>query len=370
MFIEIIHLLFCIVLCLLYLCNAMKRYPRYKDYILIKLIILAMLTMSSCSHKDSRQKMPSLNGAWTLRSEVYPEGHKYLYPNNGGTTLLRFYEGDSCLYECQWTVSPSGNVIIPSGKAAFTLIYKGSKDVLYLEDGHPRPLTIVDDTTIVIQQMGVRDTWIRNRTLPEKRMEEIKNMIANYRQDSDYNDRFIFSTAEGTLEKKNNVLIYFLTGIVVMLALIGYFAERTYRHKKRLELKLKQIADERINRPEQITVAMRNVEEEFLHSDTYRKLCQRMSAGTALNIDEWQEIDTSLNRVYSGFSGKLFNLFRMSDIEYHVCLLIKLRIPTKDMAAVLCKEVSTISSIRSRLYKKVFGRKGSAKDWDEFILSL
>lgn len=348
----------------------MKRYLQYKSYRHLKLILLALVTLSSCSHKDSGRNVPNLNGAWTLRSVIYPEGHKFRYPNDGGTTLLRFYEGDSCLYECQWTVSPSGNVIIPNGKVSFTLIHKGNHDMLYLEDGHHRPLAFVDDTTVVIQQIGVKYTWIRNRTLPEKRMEEIKNVIANYRQDSDYNDRFIFSTAEGTLEKKNNVLIYILTGIAVMLALIGYFAERTYQHKKRLERKLKQLADERVNRPEQIAVALRNVEDEFLHSDFYRKLCQRVSSGTALSMDEWNEIDTALNRIYPGFSSKLFNLFRMSDIEYHVCLLIKLRATTKGMAAVLCKEVSTISSTRSRLYKKVFGRKGSAKDWDEFILSL
>ena len=29
-----------------------------------------------------------------------------------------------------------------------------------------------------------------------------------------------------------------------------------------------------------------------------------------------------------------------------------------------------ISSMRRRLYKKVFGKEGSGKDWDEFILSL
>jgi hypothetical protein len=41
-----------------------------------------------------------------------------------------------------------------------------------------------------------------------------------------------------------------------------------------------------------------------------------------------------------------------------------------EIASVLCKDKSTISSIRKRLYKKVFDKEGSGKDWDEFILSL
>ena len=32
--------------------------------------------------------------------------------------------------------------------------------------------------------------------------------------------------------------------------------------------------------------------------------------------------------------------------------------------------VTTISSIRSRLYKKVFQKKGGSRDWDDFIATL
>ena len=60
----------------------------------------------------------------------------------------------------------------------------------------------------------------------------------------------------------------------------------------------------------------------------------------------------------------------MSELEYQVCLLVKLRIVPSDIAAVLARDVSTISTVRSRLYKKVFGQKGGAKEWDEFLLSI
>ena len=38
--------------------------------------------------------------------------------------------------------------------------------------------------------------------------------------------------------------------------------------------------------------------------------------------------------------------------------------------AELTEVVNGVSSTRSRLYQKVFGKKGSTKDWDDFILSI
>ena len=46
------------------------------------------------------------------------------------------------------------------------------------------------------------------------------------------------------------------------------------------------------------------------------------------------------------------------------------RLAEEKAAAVLARDVSTISTVRSRLYKKVFGQKGSTRKWDDFILSI
>ena len=64
------------------------------------------------------------------------------------------------------------------------------------------------------------------------------------------------------------------------------------------------------------------------------------------------------------------SLYSMSPVEYQVCLLLKLNATPSEIATVLCKDASSISTVRSRLYGKVFGKKGSSKEWDEFIRSL
>ena len=85
---------------------------------------------------------------------------------------------------------------------------------------------------------------------------------------------------------------------------------------------------------------------------------------------DWTELTEVVNSVYTGFTEKLYSLYRMSEQDYHVSLLIKVRIQPKDIALLTAHSKESVASTRSRLYSKVFGMKGSSKDWDDFILSL
>jgi len=66
----------------------------------------------------------------------------------------------------------------------------------------------------------------------------------------------------------------------------------------------------------------------------------------------------------------LYSLYKMTSQEYHVSLLIKVRLQPKDIATLTAHSKESIASTRSRLYQKVFGKKGSTRDWDDFILSI
>ena len=52
------------------------------------------------------------------------------------------------------------------------------------------------------------------------------------------------------------------------------------------------------------------------------------------------------------------------------CLLIKINISPIDIAKLTMHSKEAITSNRRILYEKVFGKKGTPKDWDSFILSL
>ena len=102
----------------------------------------------------------------------------------------------------------------------------------------------------------------------------------------------------------------------------------------------------------------------------YTDLRRRLREGGVLSDDDWREMERQIRAVWPDFVRRLSELVRLSEVEWRTCLLIRLKLSPSDMTRALCREASSISSIRSRLYAKVFGTKGSPRDWDDFILSL
>lgn len=105
-------------------------------------------------------------------------------------------------------------------------------------------------------------------------------------------------------------------------------------------------------------------------SDVYQRIQSCLNGGRSLNHEDWTELTALVNGIYTGFTEKLYSLYRMSEQDYHVSLLIKVRIQPKDIALLTAHSKESVASTRSRLYSKVFGKKGSSKEWDDFILSL
>ena len=156
-----------------------------------------------------------------------------------------------------------------------------------------------------------------------------------------------------------------------VLAVIGIgYVMRLRRHKREMERKLAEIEETNQLRPEPVAKAMKEVEADFFQSDYYSVLRGRIDAGENLKSDDWRELERQLKIVYPNFASSLFGLYDLSSTEWQVCMLLKLRMKPAEIASVLKKDKSSISNIRTRLYKKVFDKSGSGKDWDEFILSL
>ena len=105
-------------------------------------------------------------------------------------------------------------------------------------------------------------------------------------------------------------------------------------------------------------------------SDVYQRIQACLNSGRSMTHQDWTELTEVVNSIYTGFTEKLYSLYRMSEQDYHVSLLIKVRIQPKDIALLTAHSKESVASTRSRLYLKVFGIKGSSKDWDDFILSL
>lgn len=332
--------------------------------------IWVALLLAGCHERSPRQDLYGLPGAWTLSSVVFPVGDTLSFPYNG-RTYCRIFSADTTYYDCQLYSSPSGIIIIPEDKGDFEVIAKGNNEFLYFEKGYMRPLKIVDDTTVVIQRNGRRFTWIRNQSMTEERLNGIREIIANDSCDDNAEVmRYVLSTSEKELKATNYLLVYIIVSLLVIVLLVLYYLRRLSRKKKHIERQLLQISQEREARPQLVRNALKQVEDEFFHSEYYIGLRKHVLAGDLLKPADWDQMELAIRPVYPDFVRRLSDLCKMSLVEYHVCLLIKLRFSPSEIAAALCKDISTISSIRGRLYKKVFNRNGGSKSWDDFILSL
>lgn len=87
-------------------------------------------------------------------------------------------------------------------------------------------------------------------------------------------------------------------------------------------------------------------------------------------IKRWSELESLYNRHLPHFENSLRELYSLSDIEWHLCMLLKLGFTPSEMSELLNRSPATISLMRSRLYTKVFNKKGSPADWDSFIKKL
>lgn len=345
--------------------SSMKR----KMLLLCLTVLLTGLT--GCRDRADQPELYGLPGVWTLSKISFPgQDYERTYPREG-MTYCRIFGRDTTYYDCQLLSTPSGIVIIPAAKGDFDIIYKGNHEFLYFEDGFRRPLTLPDDTTLVIQQRGRIHTFHRNRHMTEKRMTEIRDIIAGDSLNANGEVmRYVLSTSERELQATNHRLTFLLSALVMAVCLILYYLRRLSRHKRQVEQQLAQITEEQAARPPIVAKAFKQAEEDFFQSDYFCRLRQRIAAGETLKPEDWDEMEREIRPVYPDFARRLSGLCKMSDVEHQVCLLIKLRFSPSEMAGVLCKDISTVSSIRSRLYKKVFQQKGRAKEWDEFILSL
>lgn len=352
------------------------------------LAALVCVILAGCSRKSEPDKY-SLSGVWVMTHAEYPVLElSEDFPDADGETLCRIYEGDSIFYECwirtmkpgqpQNVMTASDVIIVPKSKCVCTLIQKdGAGNPLYLEDGSVLPVRFLSNTSMTIQKVGIVFSWTLAKEMKQERIAEIKEIIANNLSSAGEMRQFVLPTTERQLEAANSqlkttahTLSYIIIILVLVVLLIVYVAINVFRKKQRVEQQLRQMSEERELRPQPVRQAMAEVEEDFLHSEFYLSLRRRIAAGEMLREEDWKEMEQRMKSVWPAFSNRLFDLCHLSELEYRVCLLIKLRVSPSEMAALLSKDTSTISTVRSRLYQKVFQRKGSSKAWDSFILSM
>ncbi|MGN0066717.1 MAG: tetratricopeptide repeat protein [Bacteroides sp.] len=129
--------------------------------------------------------------------------------------------------------------------------------------------------------------------------------------------------------------------------------------KETLSLELNQIEKQKKINDDKITLLKSSsIYQEFHASD------HNMSE------EQWSLLQAMINQTYMGFTQRLLDIYPMSEIELKVCMLIKINLPIKQIPLIILRSKQTVSSIRRRLYYKVFKKDESPEAWDSFINSL
>lgn len=87
-----------------------------------------------------------------------------------------------------------------------------------------------------------------------------------------------------------------------------------------------------------------------------------------LSNEDWIELSGFIEQLIPSFPQILKN--RLTEKEYHICLLIRLHISPSSISNLVELSNSGVSLSRKRMLEKVCGKDGTAKDFDKFILSL
>jgi hypothetical protein len=105
----------------------------------------------------------------------------------------------------------------------------------------------------------------------------------------------------------------------------------------------------------------------------YRHFCHLAAEGVGQNPteDDWVMLSEAIDEAYPGFMNRLVQLYRFTEVELHVTLLLKAKFAPAKIALLMCKSKESISSIRRRLSRKVLGASiPSPRKWDDFIKTL
>ena len=121
---------------------------------------------------------------------------------------------------------------------------------------------------------------------------------------------------------------------------------------------------------ENFSAAIRIQEEDISALPIVKTFKEKSEAGIPVSDEEWSELDDLIRTHYP----KLYLALKVNNVlslvEWRVTMLIKIDIQPSKISNLINRSKNSVSSIRTRLNKKLNGGSGSSKDWDAFVRSL
>lgn len=115
--------------------------------------------------------------------------------------------------------------------------------------------------------------------------------------------------------------------------------------------------------------SMSDVELALMDSSIYKKIkFIEVHPKKNMSEEDWKELADTVEKAIPNFIQRLKN--KLSDKDYQICLLIRLGFSTSLIARLLDLSVAAISKSRKTMLKKICGKIGKPKDFDEYVLHI
>lgn len=347
-----------------------------KYCLIVSMVVTALL--SSCSDNADQNANP-LVGVWEIYDAefLYDDATLIQDVENFEGVELWVHTSDSIVYDVCVKQDKDSREYFPVDKARYDFSKNADGSVSYFLNGHKCQLTIVNDTTIRLKKVG--NVFYMRRTNAYD--EDLKELMPSFGSENIqyHEDNFMMlvknRSYKVTLQEKEqkgviNIMLLVLAVVGVLLIGLGVHVVISRRQKILMRQQLKRLQDEKDHLTADRLQAFVVAEQKFWNSEFYVDFCSRIDRMATFDDDYWTELEHQVNVAFPRFIPNLRSIVKLSQVEFRTSLLIKLKVAPSMIASVVHREPTTISSIRSRLYKKVFDKKGSPQQWDEFVSSI
>lgn len=167
------------------------------------------------------------------------------------------------------------------------------------------------------------------------------------------------------IDNKNDLLLILLLGMIllILLSLVAFYWQMSIMKKIKLQNKLKDLKINSILSP----MDSAHLNEQIL---TQVGINANLSEGKHLSDEQWQMLEEIFHCHYPHFKDNLYSCCKLSEQEYHVCMLVKLGLGSSKISVLTSKAISTISTTKQRLFKKITREDGSADQLAELLTTM
>ncbi|MBQ0023481.1 MAG: hypothetical protein KBT29_09625 [Prevotellaceae bacterium] len=183
------------------------------------------------------------------------------------------------------------------------------------------------------------------------------------RINSDLQNRIVSS-------KDNTISIYVWIGAIAVAVVLLFVRHRSKQKVIKKEVEQSTTLASSVTSQPISSATPQPAKKQFYDKEINEVITSRVSNDKVLKPADWKLIEERLTESFPNFKDMLYSHINLSETEYRICVLIKLEVTPSNMAKLLALSNSSVSQIRLRLQHKVFNGEGSAKDWDNYVLSL